>query len=277
MILVTGATGNVGTCLVRQLVAAGERVRAINRNPETAQLPPGVEVLYGDLTSPDTLAPAFDGIQRMFFFTPAAGGPAVVEAARKGGVRRVVVLSSTVTQKADPRSNPIAARHDAVERAVQASGMAWTLLRPDTFAANALAWAPSIRSESVVRAAYALAQRNPVHEDDIAAVASAALRDDRHVGACYTLTGPASITQIEQANMIGEAIGREVRFEELTHEQALVQLLKTTPAGIAERLLAYAEKSVTTAPALTRHVEQVTGRPARSFLEWAKDHAAAFR
>ena len=276
MILVAGATGNVGSSVVRQLVAAGQRVRALTRDPATANFPAGVEAVRGNLLEPGSLSEAFDGIERMFFFTPPQGGPAVVDAARAAGVRQVVLLSSAATQKADPRTNPIAARHDAVEQAVLSSGMRWTFLRPDSFAANALAWAPSIRAESVVRGAYPLSLRNPIHESDVAAVAVAALLGGDHDGAAWLLTGPEALTQAGQAAAIGEAIGREVRFEELTRDDALLQMSRQMPPMIAERLLDYAAKSVHVAPSVNTVVQQVTGRPARSFAQWARDHASAF-
>ena len=276
MILVSGASGNVGRCVVRQLMAADEPVRVLTRDPSTARFPVGVEVVGGDLTDPASLAGAFDGITHMFFFTPANGGVAAVQAAAAGGVHRVVVLSSAATQKADPRINPIAARHDAVEKAVQAAGLSWTFLRPDSFAANVLAWAPSIRSEGVVRAAYGRSLRNPIHEQDVAAVATVALLQSGHEGKAYMLTGPVALTQIDQVEAIGVAIGRAVRFEEWSRQQAFDDMTRRMPAEVAERLLDYAAKSVGHAPAVTSVVEDITGRPARAFSEWAQDHAADF-
>jgi uncharacterized protein YbjT (DUF2867 family) len=276
-ILVTGATGNVGRAVVRHLLAAGAPVRALVRDPARALHPTEAEIVAGDLNEPATLTAAFAGVDRMFFFTPPAGGAAVVEAARACGVRHVVLLSSAATQKADPRTNPIAARHDAVEKALQNAGLTWTFLRPDSFASNALAWAPGIRAANLVRAAYADSQRNPIHEDDIAAVATVALLESGHENAAYLLTGPASITQAEQARVIGVAIGRDVHFEELTRDEAFAEMTRTTPPAIAERLLDYAAKSVHTPPSVTRVVEEITRRPARTFAQWALDHAEAFR
>ncbi|VCU69811.1 NAD(P)H azoreductase [Pigmentiphaga humi] len=277
MILVTGASGNIGRCVVRQLVEAGERVRALVRDPSSAAFPPGVQACAGDLAEPAGLAQAFDGVERMFLFTPASGCGSVASAARAAGVRRAVLLSSAATQKADPRVNPIAARHDAAEKAVQAAGLAWTFLRPDSFAANALAWAAGIRAQSEVRGAYPQAQRNPIHEEDVAAVAVAALLGSGHEQAAYLLTGPAIITQAGQAEAIGQAIGRPVRFVELTRECALEEMAAHTPRPVAEKLLDYAAKSVHVPPLVTSAVEDVTGRPARSFARWAQDHAADFR
>lgn len=277
MILVTGATGNVGRCVARRLAQAGERVRAVARDPSAAGFPAGVQACAGDLSAPGSLAHAFEGVDRLFLFTPASGAGLIARVAREAGVRRVVLLSSAATQKADPRINPIAARHAAAEAAVREAGLGWTFLRPDSFAANACAWADSIRSEGVVRAAYPDAQRNPIHEDDVAAVAVAALLDAAHENRAYPLTGPAVITQAGQVRAIAEAIGKPLRFEVLTREQALAARPAGTPVEVAERLLDYALKSVATAPAITDAVERVTGRPARPFAEWARDRAAAFR
>lgn len=277
MILVAGARGNVGRCVVQQLLAAGERVRALTRDPASAHFPEEVEVVRGDLADAATLGPAFPGVERMFFFTPEKGGPEAVEAARRAGVRRLVLLSSAATQKADPCSNPISARHDAVEKAVQAAGLAWTFLRPDSFAANALAWATTIRAHGVVRAAYPHTLRNPVDESDIAAVATTALLDERHIGSAYLLTGPALISQMQQVEAIAAAIGTAVRFEELSREQALSEMSQRMPTAIALKLLDYMAKSVHTPPLVTADVERVLGRAARPFAQWAHDHAEAFR
>lgn len=276
MILVSGASGNVGRCVVKQLMAAGETVRALTRDPANARFPAGVEVVGGDLSDPRTLADAFVGATRMFFFTPVQGGADAVRAAAAGGVRRIVVLSSAATQKADPLTNPIAARHDAVEQAVRAAGLRWTFLRPDSFAANALAWAPSIRAEGVVRAAYGLSLRNPIHEDDVAAVATTALLEPGHENAAYLLTGPAALTQVDQVAAIGLAIGRPLRFEALSRQQAFEDMRRRMPEDVVERLLDYAAKSVDITPAVTPTVQDILGRPARTFARWARDHAADF-
>lgn len=259
------------------LAQAGERVRALARNPSAADFPDGVEAFAGDLTMPDTLAAALAGVDRLFLFTPPSGAPAAARLAQEAGVRRVVLLSSAAVRKADPRVNPIAARHAAAERAVREANLCWTFLQPDSFAANALAWADSIRREGVVRAAYPDAQRNPIHEDDVAAVAVAALLEAGQEGESLLLTGPTVITQAGQVRAIAEAIGRPVRFEPLTRDQALAARPAGMPIEVAERLLDYALKSVATPPLITSTVERVTGRPARAFAEWARDHAAAFR
>ncbi|MDT7682123.1 MAG: hypothetical protein QOG57_2433 [Pseudonocardiales bacterium] len=274
MILVTGATGNVGGSVVRQLLAAGENIPALTRDPGAARLPAGVDVVGGDLADPSTLAGAFDGIDRMFLFPVPATAAAVTELAVRAGVRRVAVLSSSaVTQ---PGDNMVSVMHRTVEDAVLRSGLDATFVRPGGFATNTLSWAPSVRAEGVVRAPYPGAAMNSIHEADIAAVATAALLDDKHAGAAYQLTGPASITQAEQVRAIAAATGREVRFEELTPERARAAMAQVMPAEIADLMLGYLAGSVDTVAEVLPTVEQVTGRPARTYAEWAADHAADF-
>lgn len=275
MILVTGATGNVGGNVVRQLLEAGESVRAVTRNPATAVFPPGVEVVGGDLTKPESLAEAFDGVDRIFLFPSADAAEAVAELARERGVRRVVVLSAGLVE--GYVDNPIAAMHRSVEDAVEASGLAWTFLRPGGFATNTLAWAGSIRSEGVVRAPYGGAVINLIHEADVAAVATAALLEDGHEGAAYRLTGPGGLTQVEQAQAIGQALGRDVRFEELTPEQGREHMTRFAPAPVVDTMLRFWADAVGAEPEVLSTVEQVTGRPARSFGRWAHDHVEDFR
>ncbi|MEV4754145.1 NAD(P)H-binding protein [Micromonospora sp. NPDC049559] len=276
-ILVTGATGSVGRQVVGQLVAAGEEVRALSRSPETAGLPAGVPVFQGDLERPETLAAAFEGVDRLYLFPVPRTAHDVVAMARKAGVRRIVVLSSDSMNTRLETNRESVEDHGAVERAVAEADVEWTFLRPFAFAGNALFWAHSIRTENVVRAAYPLAAQALVHEADIAAVATTALLEDGHDGAAYRLTGPESLTQIEQVRILGEAIGREIRFEELTHEQKLAELTQFIPAGDAEMILGYFAVAVHTPDVVLPTVEEVTGRPARSFAQWAADHRSDFR
>lgn len=276
MILVTGARGNVGGSLVRQLAAAGLAVRALSRDAGAAGFPPGVEVVTGDLSDAESLATALQGVTGLFLFTPPSGPGEAARLAAKAGVTRVVLLSSIATQKADPKTNAIAARHAAAEAALLAAGLDWTILRPDSFASNALDRAASIRTEGVVRAAYGASLRCPIHEDDIAAVAAAALQDAGHIGAAHWLTGPEVITLIDQVAAIARAIGRPVRFEELPREVAREMLCRKLPPAVVDRLLDYAARSMHLPPPVSGAVPAILGRPGKSFSEWARDHAADF-
>lgn len=275
-VLVTGATGNVGRRVVDRLLAAGAQVRALTRRPETAGLPGDVEVVGGGLTESDALEEALAGIDRVFLFPVPEGVGTFVEQAKAAGVRRIVLLSSKAVEFAD--SNPIGERHRVIEEAVAAGGFEWTYLRPGPFSTNSLAWAESIRAEGVVREPYAEARQTPIHEDDIAAVAVTALLADGHSGVAYPLSGPESITVGEQVQAISAAIGREIRFEEETPEQTRARWVANgLPAGVADTLLSYRRQSARNPEAPVQTVERVTGRPARTFAQWAVDHADDFR
>jgi uncharacterized protein YbjT (DUF2867 family) len=281
--LVTGATGTVGRSLVHQLLKAGEPVRALTRDPAAARFPDGVEVVGGDLADPATLAAALDGAERLHLFPVPETAPEVMAMATAAGVRRVTVLSSgSVTAGLDTDYQL------PVEQAVEASGVEWTHLRPGDFAANRLRlWGPSVRAERVVRWPFPDEVGIPIHEDDIAAVAVAALLGDGHAGRAYDLTGPETLSVRDQVKAIGAALGEDVHLEEVSREEALARL--TAQGGWAAEnapfLLGYEGFSPDTEipelsaeePAPLPTVELLTGRPARSFARWAADHAADFR
>jgi uncharacterized protein YbjT (DUF2867 family) len=165
----------------------------------------------------------------------------------------------------------------AVERLIEDSGAAWTFLRCGGFAANTLAWAERIRTEGVVRAPFPGAARSLIHEKDIAEVAARALIEDGHAGKAYPLTGPSVVSQVEQARLIGEAAGRGVRFEEQPLPEARAEMVPIFGEALADASLEYWSGLVTSPEPVTTTVAEITGRPARSFREWAQDHAADFR
>jgi len=277
-ILVTGATGNVGRRLVAQLLRAGVRIRGLTRNPDSAGLPDGVEVVRGELSVPATLEASLNGVGAVFlvwaFFT-ADGAKEVLDVVRKFA-RRVVFLSA-LTVRDDLKQQPDPIFHADIERLIEQSGLEWTFLRCGGFATNALWWAPQIRANNVVRGPYGSAARSLIHERDIASVAVRALTGDGHGGKKYVLTGPESLTQIEQVQIIGETIGRRLHWEEIPAEVARRQMLTSMPASFAEGALNYWAKLVTEPEPVTRTVEEVTGLSARPFREWAIDHANDFR
>ncbi|MGN9843549.1 NAD(P)H-binding protein [Nonomuraea sp. H19] len=285
-ILVTGATGNIGRRVVDGLVGAGQRVRAMVRDPQSARLPYGVEPVRADFTRPETWPGALDVVERVYLF-PFACGTGFVEQAAAAGVRRFVVHSAAAAGFA-PSDDPSAlARHLEDERQahrgleleVEATGREWTHVRPGLLAANALGWVERIRAERTVREPYGRSGYPLVHEADVAEVAVAALLTDDHLGAAYTITGPAKVTQAEQAAAIGAAIRAEVRFEELTPAQARTQWLADGyPPEVADWLIELLAAAVDGPGALppTRTYEEITGRPPRTFARWAQDHAADF-
>lgn len=269
MILVIGATGKVGRHVVPGLLERGAAVRVLVRDPDAADLPEGIEVVVGDLAQPQRLAWHLDGIEAAFlvwpFFT-AEGAVEVVDIlARRAS--RIVYLSA---EAAAHRPESFWAN---VERAIERSADEWTFLRPTGFAANTLIWADQIRQSGAVRWPYGEAARSLIHERDIAAVAVQTLVEDGHAGARYVLTGPEALTQIEQTRTIGEALGRTVRWEELSREDAEIELEGTIPDTALDTWASFVERP----EVVTSVVEEVTGRPARPFAEWARDHADDFR
>jgi uncharacterized protein YbjT (DUF2867 family) len=276
-ILVTGATGTVGRQVVSQLLATDVEVRAMTRNPESVALPE-VEVVRGDLTIPETLGPCLDGIDAVFLVwtVQASAAPIALDQIARYA-RRIVYLTSP-HQTPHPlfqQPNPLAALHAEVERLICISGLEWTFLRPGMFAANARSWwATQIRAGNVVRWPYGDAPTAPIHEGDIAAVAVRALLESGHSGAEYVLTGPQSLTQREQVEIIGDVIGRTLRFEEISPEVARREL--PFPAGPLNMLLDAWAAAIGQPALVTSTVAEITGKPARSFHDWVIDNADAF-
>lgn len=280
LILVTGATGNIGRHVVAGLLERGATVRAMSRHPPTAAagLPPGVEVVGGDFADPDSLAAALSGVDAVFLLWPSLspeGAEAVAATIAKQARHVVLVSALSVRDDREPAENGVWGQ---VEHAVRESGVAWTFLRPGGFATNTLAWAAAIRTGEDVRIPYANAARSLIHERDIADVAVRALTEDGHEGAAYPLTGPAVLTQAEQVRILGEAAGRPARAVEITADEARPQLAAATgnPA-FADAALAYWAGLVDVPEPVTRQVEEITGKPARTFAQWAADHAGDFR
>ncbi|UFR05085.1 NAD(P)H-binding protein [Streptomyces sp. Go40/10] len=273
MIVVTGATGNVGRALVDRLLAAGQPVRALTRDPERAALPARAEVVR---FRPDAPAALFTGATRLFLYALPDAAP-LLAAAREQGVRHVVLLSSAIVREGADETHPIHVMHATAERQIRESGLAWTFLRPGAFATNALQYAPQIRAGDTVRGVFADGLSAPVHEDDIAAVAERVLLDGGHEGAVHRLTGPGALSNADQVAAIGEALGRRLTFEETDPAEAGPELFPHVPPQMLERLLQSFAETVGVPPEITDTVERLTGTPARTFAQWARDHAGDFR
>lgn len=281
MILVTGATGNVGREVVGGLRERGLAVRALTRDPARAGLPADIEVVAGDLAEPESLEPALAGVDAVFLVWPSMQADhAAAEAIKRitERVPRVVYLSARgVPDDPSVRAEGILGSHQLIEGLLRDSGATWTFLRAGGFAANTRGWAAQIQAGDVVRWFHGRAARSLIHERDIADVAVLTLTEPGHDGAAYELTGPEVVTQVEQVRAIGEAIGRPLRFEELPRSAAIAMLADTglpepMAAGIVDAHATMAEVPETT----TDMVERLTAHPARPYSQWARDHAALF-
>jgi uncharacterized protein YbjT (DUF2867 family) len=276
--VVFGARGNVGRHVAAGLLAAGEQVRVTSRSPATAGFAAQVQVAAADLDQPETLPAALAGAAKVFLYARPAGIAGFTEAARAAGVQHVVLLSSAAVVSAGADRNPIARLHRAVESAIEQSGTGWTFIRPGMFAANTRWWwAEPIRRASAVRLPWPDAQTAPVHEKDIAALAVAALTGHAHSRQAYTVYGPQSLTLRQQVAHIGDAIGREISLSVIAAGQARQELAASTSPAAADAVMG-AWQAGNGGPAPTSVIaEKITGRPARTFAEWAADHADDFR
>ncbi|HTZ26185.1 MAG TPA: NAD(P)H-binding protein [Streptosporangiaceae bacterium] len=282
MYLVTGATGNVGGPVARQLHEQGHHVRALVRDPSRAAgLPGGIELAAGDLDDPASVAKAAAGAEAIFLMQTGTGTEqttTMAAAARDAAVPRIVLLSSAGARLLPLDANPMGAAFAAREQILRNSGLGVTFLRPSAFASNTFAWRDAIRAGTVTSPTGdgVLAVMDP---EDIARVAVAALTDDGHAGKGYLLTGPQALTARQQVAIIAEVTGRPVGFQDVTpREFAQAAIQRGTPpeqARLIEHLneVFRARRSVN----ITDDVENITGTPPATFRDWSERHADAFR
>ncbi|MGW2180713.1 NAD(P)H-binding protein [Streptomyces sp. NPDC001732] len=277
MILVTGATGNIGSALLKELHACGAGpLRGLTRDAARASFPEGVDVNEGDFADMASLKPALDGVRSLFLVSRMGPDADILDAARQAGVEQVVLVSS-ITVQTHPHLGP-ARENLAVEHLLKDSGMTWTILRPTQFASNTLWWAASIREHQAVRLPYADTGLPTIHPADIASVARVALTEPGHQGRTYALTGPERVTARQQVEAIAAALGREVPFAEISREEAhrhmsaflgdeaAAAVLDVTGGHVNDELLTVRDT-----------VSRVTGSPARPFHQWVAENVAAFR
>jgi uncharacterized protein YbjT (DUF2867 family) len=283
VILVTGASGNVGSALLGELRAAGHDVRAVYRSPDkTARdVRVGHAAVTADLSRPDTLPAALDSVDTVFLL--AATGPGLaeqeanlIEAAAASGAARVVKLS---VWRADERLTPIARSHFPGEERLRSSRLGWTFLRPNFYMQNfSRQMAGEIRETGSFSQPRTTAAISFVDAGDIARVAASVLTTPGHDGRVYDITGPEALTYDQAAEVFSTVLGTPVRFRGLTDDEARAAMLsRGLPAGYADTLIevsrAYRDGGV---ERVTSVVRDLTGREPVSLAEFVRANRAAF-
>lgn len=275
-ILVTGATGNVGAEVVDALLAGGHPVRALIRGERPATLPTEVEAVRGDLNDPDSLTDALTGIEALFLLPGYADMAGIAARAKAAGVARIVLLSGSSAGSTDT-TNAITAYMRRSEAAVRDSGVAWTILRPFGFMSNTLRWLDQLNAGDVVREPFATVPVAVIDPFDIAAVAVAALTSADHQGETYLLTGPQSLLPADRLRILGELLGRDLRLDALSNEDARTTMTAQMPVEYVDAFFSFYVAGAIDESQPQPTVEQVLGRAPRTFTEWATAHADAFR
>lgn len=282
MILVTGSSGTVGTELLKQLTAKGAKVRAAYRSRPVSMS--GVEGARVDFETGEGLDAAMAGCEAVFVLSggvadQAAAEIRAVDAAKRAGVRRIVKLS---VWGAEGEDFSFARIHRPVERAIERSGMAYTLLRPNGFMQNFVNYdGAGIRSHAAFYYPCHNAAVSHVDVGDIAAVAVAALTEPgaKHAGKAYTLSGPEALTFTQVAEKLSAAVGKPIRYVDPPEEEYRKTLVGMgIPGAYADALIDLCRYyAAGKASAVTPAVREVTGRRGKSFDEFAREHAAALR
>lgn len=284
MILITGASGTIGTHLLELLDPSAESIRAMTRDPDRLRAPAGIDVVPGDLARPETLPGALTGVRAIFALT-APGAQvadhdlALIGAASDAGVEHIVKLSAIDSSDAeDPQDYEIGSFHARGERTLRDSGLAWTILRPSSFASNALRWADVIRSGEPIPNLTGTAVQGVVDPRDVAAVAAAALTSDNYDQQVCVLTGPGLLSVPDQARVLQDELQMPVTTVDIPLDIARERMIAAgTDRGFVDIAIAGAQQVKAGSNAIrTDTVAEVLGRPARHFREWVHDHRASF-
>jgi uncharacterized protein YbjT (DUF2867 family) len=276
MLLVTGATGNVGAEVVRALAAADQKVRALARSGRPAGLPLAVEAVAGDLNRPESLAEALAGVRGVFLLSGYEDMEGVLAQVRSARVERVVLLSGSSAASGDT-ANAVSAYMIRSEDAVRESGVPFTILRPFGFMSNALRWRDQLRAGDVVREPFADVAVAVIDPADIGAVAARALLADGHEGRIYVLSGPQALRPADRAAILGAELGRDLRLEPLSDDEARTQMSAQMPSEYVEAFFDFYVAGSLDESRVQPTVREVIGREPRSFEQWAAAHADAFR
>lgn len=275
MILVTGATGNIGGELVTTLSESGTQVRALVRDPSTATLPAGVIAVTGDLNRPETMADALDGVSALFLLPGYDNQADLLDRAKKAGVQRIVLLSSAAAALQD-LDNAVSRYMTLSEQAVRESELAWTFLRPRSFMSNALRWLPQLAVGDVVRVQFPEVRVGAIDPADIAAVAARALTGDGLDGRVLELTGPQALLPADQIAVLATVLDRKLVAHGLTTEETKAELEATMPQHYVDAFLSFFAGGTLDEETLHPTVREVTGRAPHTFEQWAHTHAADF-
>jgi uncharacterized protein YbjT (DUF2867 family) len=275
IIVVTGATGNVGRPLVAELAAAGALVRAVARSPHATEFPRGVETV-------GSLADALPGASAVFLNSRAlgAGLAAAVTHCVTAGVTKLVALSA-INADDDFARQPSRFRGDCnkeVEALAVDSGLAWVSLRPSVFASNfAGMWSAQIRGGDVVAGPYAGASTAPIVDSDIAAVAARALLSDDLVGQKIPMTGPQALTNGELTAIIGTVLQRPLQYREVPPDLVRQRFIGLGfPAEFADAYIEMLAQTLDKPALVTHEVEKILGRPPLKFADWVSANRALF-
>ncbi|MEU8400963.1 NAD(P)H-binding protein [Nonomuraea sp. NPDC048892] len=277
--LVTGARGAVATALIGLLRERGLPVRPASSTPADPS------IVRCDLRDPSTFAAALAGVTSVFLYAEPAYAAEFAQEAADAGVEHIVLLSSSSVLTPEPDADPLARSHVEAERALTSAPVRSTLLRPGAFCGNAFAWARTIKAGTPVALPYPEAHVDAVHEADLAAVAAAVLADPGALGGraynraytrAYTMTGPQSLTFADQIAALSRAIGREIVIKRVSRQEWKEQAGPYVDGPVGDALLDYWESRDGRPAELTPVVEELTGRPARTFASWAEEHRSAF-
>jgi uncharacterized protein YbjT (DUF2867 family) len=280
MILVTGATGNIGQELVPQLLEAKQRVRVFVRDSrKVSHLADRVEIAEGDFNQPKTLVEALRGVEKAFLVFLDMGTQPVenfTERAKRAEVKHIVKLSTFNAGRPKLR---IDQWHHAKEEIIRSSGIAWTFVRPGQFMSNCLRWAATIKQEGVVYFPGGDSEQAPIHPRDIAAVAAAALIEPGHEGQAYEFTGPQLLTVGQQVEILGRVIGHPLKYVDVPEEVAGEQMKRSgLPGPVVDAVVEmFKELRKNSLELSADTVEKVTGHAARTFEEWCRENAETFR
>jgi uncharacterized protein YbjT (DUF2867 family) len=276
MFLVTGATGNAGGAVVRALARDGHPVRALVRDESDQTVwPPGVEPVVGDLNRTESLRGApLESVRAVFLLSGYQQLEETLAEMRRAGVERVVLLSSSAAPGGD-LSNAVARYHILAERTVRDSGLAWTFLQPNSFMSNTFRWKTQLQSGDLVRLPFANVRIATIDPDDLGAVAAVAMVSGDHDGRTYRLSGPESLLPADQVRILAKVLGRDLRFEGQSDDEARSEMSARIPAEYVEAFFKFFVDGDVDESQVLPTVEEITSRKPRTYEQWARAHTEA--